>query len=254
MRLSHYCEKARWRLDRTGFPYREESHAPLVHRIFTTRNQGSSVPVLLHESKSLTDSAQILAYVDATSGGGVLYPHDATLRQEVEAWEAKLDRGLGPHVRRWAYGYLLSERKLLAASWSQGVPRAEAALVPLVLPVARLLIRRGYRISPDAVEHSFARVGEVFAEVAARLKDNGRYLVGDRFSAADLTFAALAAPVLFPAECRAAMPVFEVLPAAMQKDIVQFRETAAGQFALRLYQRERNVKVAGDRNVHVSNE
>jgi glutathione S-transferase len=242
MRLSHYCEKARWGLDRTGFPYREESHAPLLHRIFTTRNKGSSVPVLLHDSRSLTDSAQILAYVDTAAGGGVLYPRDATRRQEVEEWEAKLDRGLGSHVRRWAYGYLLSERKLLADVWSQGVPRTEAALVPLVVPVARLLIRRGYRISPDAVAHSFARVGEVFAEVAACLGSSGQYLVGDRFSAADQTFAALAAPVLFPAECRAAMPVFEALPAAMQKDIVQFRETAAGRFALRLYQHERNVK------------
>ena len=44
MRLSHYCEKARWGLDRLEFPYHEESHAPLLHRIYTTRNKGATVP------------------------------------------------------------------------------------------------------------------------------------------------------------------------------------------------------------------
>ena len=35
--LSHYCEKARWALDRVALPYREEPHAPLLHRLATKR-------------------------------------------------------------------------------------------------------------------------------------------------------------------------------------------------------------------------
>ncbi len=37
--LSHYCEKARWALDRVALPYREEPHAPLLHRLATKRNE-----------------------------------------------------------------------------------------------------------------------------------------------------------------------------------------------------------------------
>ena len=31
--ISHYCEKARWALDRAGIPYREERHVQGIHRI-----------------------------------------------------------------------------------------------------------------------------------------------------------------------------------------------------------------------------
>src|SRR5690606_3049134 len=92
MRLSHYCEKAPWALDRLDFPYHEEAHAPLLHRIFTKRNHGTSVPVLVHRSQSLVDSAEILAYIDTASGGGHLYPREKTLKQEVLGLEADFDK------------------------------------------------------------------------------------------------------------------------------------------------------------------
>ena len=31
--ISHYCEKARWALDRAGIGYREERHVQIVHRV-----------------------------------------------------------------------------------------------------------------------------------------------------------------------------------------------------------------------------
>jgi len=31
--ISHYCEKARWTLERAGIAYGEERHVPLIHRI-----------------------------------------------------------------------------------------------------------------------------------------------------------------------------------------------------------------------------
>ena len=58
--LSHYCEKARWGLDRLELPYREEPHAPLLHRLATRRNDGGTVPVLVHGSSRFIDSTDIL--------------------------------------------------------------------------------------------------------------------------------------------------------------------------------------------------
>src|SRR6185295_10774861 len=85
--LSHYCEKARWALDRVGLPYREEAHAPLLHRLATRRNDGGTVPVLVHGGSRLIDSTDILEHVDAVCGGDLLYPRDAALRIHVNAFE-----------------------------------------------------------------------------------------------------------------------------------------------------------------------
>src|SRR5687768_16716828 len=89
--LSHYCEKARWALDRVGLAYREEPHAPLVHRLFTMRKGGGTVPMLLDGGRRLVDSTDILQYADTAGGGDLLYPVDPVLRSEVESLEEMFD-------------------------------------------------------------------------------------------------------------------------------------------------------------------
>ena len=238
--LSHYCEKARWALDRVRLPYREEPHAPLMHLLSTKRNQGGTVPVLVHGNARFTDSTDILVHADTVCGGDLLYPRATTLRSEVETLEELFDKELGPHVRRWAYGQLLSESKLLRSVWSRGVPRFEASLVPVIAPLARLLVRSAYKITPEGAQRSLARVQAVFRTVEERLRQGRRFLVGERFTAADLTFAALAAPVLFPAECRAVHPALDAVPEAMREEVLRLRNTDAGKFALRLFVEERS--------------
>ena len=238
--LSHYCEKARWALDRVSLPYVEEAHAPLLSRFAARRAAGGTVPVFISGDLRLTESSDILRHADSTQPG-TLYPLDARLRAEVAALERRFDADLGTHVRRWAYTYLLPEKALLRDLWSRGVPRREAVWMPLIVPLARKLLRRAYKVTPAGAARSNERIREVFAEVAARLADGRRFLAGDRFTAADLTFAALAAPVVFAPECRAVMPALERVPAAMRTDVMALRATEAGQFALRLYATERAV-------------
>jgi len=79
----------------------------------------------------------------------------------------------------------------------------------------------------------------VFKTVGERLSDGRRYLAADRFTAADLTFASLAAPALFPPECRAVTPALEAVPATMREEIALLRDTVAGRFALSMYAMER---------------
>jgi len=237
---SHYSEKARWALDWLSLPYREEPHAPLLHRLATTRNGGRSVPVLVHGAGRFTDSTDILVHADSVCGGDLLYPRDPALRHAVEALEARFDEELGPHARRWAYAQLLSERRLLRQVMSRGVPRLEAGLLPVIMPGVLRLVRAGLRITPESAHRSIGRVHGVFKDVDERLNDGRRFLVGERFTAADLTFAALAAPVLFPAGYRAAYPALDDVPAAMRDEVLRLRDTDAGRFALRLFAQERD--------------
>ena len=244
IRLSHYCEKARWGLDRVAFRYSEEAHVPLLHRLATKRHAGASVPVLVDGDRCFTDSSDILAHADAHAGGDVLYPRDVALRDEVAAWEKRFDDELGPHVRRWAYDHLLGDRKLLKRVWAEGVPTREARLLPLTIPLTRRLVRSAYRVTPQGAARSLERVRGVFGEVEKALGDGRRFLVGERFTAADLTFAALAAPALFPAECRAAHPTLDAVPEVMRSEVLRFRDTKAGQLALRSFSEERDRVIA----------
>lgn len=236
---SHYCEKARWALDRLALPYREEPHVPLLHRLATKRQGGSSVPVMVREGSAFIDSSDILAHADAMRGGDVLYPSDATLRLQVEGLETHFDEVLGPHARRWAYAQLLPERTLTRQVMTRGVPAVEAALLPLILPGVAKIIRAALKITPESTARSIDRVRTLFAEIDARLADGRPFLTGERFTAADLTFASLAAPVLFPPHYGAAYPALEEVPAAMREEVLRLRDTAAGQFALRLFRQER---------------
>ena len=246
--LSHYCEKARWALDRVALPYREEPHAPLLHRLATRRNDGGTVPVLVHGSSRFIDSTDILVHADAVCGGDLLYPRDTALRREVDALEEQFDTQLGPHTRRWAYQQLLPHTKLLRSLWSRETPQLEARLLPVITPLVRRLVRAAYKITPESAQRSLDRVRNVFREVDRHLSDGRRFLTGDCFTAADLTFAALAAPVLFPAECRAVFPALDAVPVPMREEVLRLRNTVAGIFALRLFSQERGCTSATPRS------
>ncbi|GAC1333813.1 MAG: hypothetical protein NVS3B11_21040 [Collimonas sp.] len=237
---SHYCEKARWALDWLSLPYREEPHVPLLHRLATMPNGGRSVPVLMYGAGRFTDSTDILIHANAVCGGDLLYPRDSALRKEVAALEARFDKELGPHTRRWAYAQLLPERRLLRQVMSRGVPRVEAGLLPFIMPGVVRLVRTGLRITPESACRSIERVHGIFKNVSERLSDGRQFLIGERFTAADLTFAALAAPVLFPVGYRAAYPALDNVPAAMRDEVLRLRDTDAGRFALRLFSQERD--------------
>jgi glutathione S-transferase len=237
--LSHYCEKARWALDRVALPYREAPHAPLLHLVATKRNDGGSVPVLVHGKSRFFDSTDILVHADAVCGGNLLYPRNAVLRREVDVLEELFDTQLGPHTRRWAYAQLLPQAKLLRSMWSCGVPRFEASLIPVIMPLARHLVRTAYKITPENTKRSLERIRSVFRQVDELLSDERPFLVGERFTAADLTFAALAAPLLLPLGCRAVQPALDTLPLTMREEVVHLRDTEAGRFALRLFSQER---------------
>ena len=77
-----------------------------------------------------------------------------------------------------------------------------------------------------------------------RNADYRRFLLGDGFTAADLTFAALAAPMLLPSGYGSPLPPPDAMPPVMAQEVYRLRAHPAGQFADRLYAEER-VRPAG---------
>ncbi len=238
---SHYCDKARWALDRAGIAYVEHGHVPLLHWREALKQRGTrTVPILVHDGGVATDSTDILHLIDAQlPAERRLFPVDPELRAQVEAWEDRFDKSLGPATRRVVYHHLLIDKPLMVDVLGANTPPHEVTILKLCFPLIAQLMRRGMNITPQKAAQSREKLHAIFADVGAALADGRRYLVGDRLTAADVAFAALASPMLLPD----GHPKLHVAPergsAAMQADIAALRATPAGQFALRLYREER---------------
>ncbi|MGB7686469.1 MAG: glutathione S-transferase family protein [Solirubrobacterales bacterium] len=239
--ISHYCEKARWALDWAGVGYEERAHLQIFHWVAVRRaGGGKTAPVLVLGDRVLADSAEIVEEADALAPQDRrLFPDDPAAATEVRALEDDFDTRLGPHGRRWMY-YGLRERRDLAIEYAcTGIPDWQRRALPVVYPVAARTIDRVLDISPATAAESERFVGAVFDQVAERLGDGRPYLCGERFTAADLTFAALAASVLMPPEYGVPLPQPEELPAAMATKVRELREHPAGAHALAMFRENR---------------
>jgi len=239
--VSHYCEKVRWALTKLKLPYVEEAHTPLFHRFATGSVGGKSTPVLVTETGVFTDSTDILQYLNKlVPDNAKLYPIDSELRLKVEELEDLFDRQLGPAIRTWAYFYTINDSKFIKSKWTQGVPFVEEALFPVVFPLMRQVVRQAYNVNAESAAEAYEQIQSIFEKVNQLLADGRTYLVGDSLSAADITFAALAAPVISPPEHPIKSSFLQNSPSEMTSKINTFRETPAGAYVLRLYHDRNN--------------
>jgi glutathione S-transferase len=236
--FSHYCEKARWALERVGAAYDEDGHLPLFHYLPARRAGGSrTVPILVDGKTVIADSTDIIAWADARDPGALL-PPDPVDRAAALQLEDDFDLELGPATRRWMYFQLLHRRDL-EHLLLRGVPRWERAALAATRPLAVRFLARSLKIDAAGAERSRQKIEDAFARVGELVGDGRRYLVGNRFSVADLTFAALAAPILLPAGYGAALPAPGDFEGEPRERVAAWRTSPAGRFALRLYDTER---------------
>lgn len=188
----------------------------------------------------LGDSTEILAYADeAGDPPSPLYPAGPELGGEVRRLEDEFDRVLGPEGRLWMYHSMFDQRHLVREYGATGVPTWERRLLPLIWKGATPVIRSALGINDRTAARAQGRVQGVFDGVAERLADGRRFLAGEGFTAADLTFAALSASVLVPEGYGVPLPPPERLPEPMRTRVLEFRDHPAGRFALRIYAEER---------------
>jgi glutathione S-transferase len=245
--ISHYCEKARWALDWAGIAYQERPHLQIIHWVPVKRaGGGKTAPVLVWGDRVFTDSADIIEEASARAEPyRTLFPDDITLAAEVRALQRDFDERLGPEGRRWMYFNLRGRRDIAIAYACTGVPAWQRRGLPLAYPFVSRIIDRYLNITPTSAEQSEAEVIAVFDGVAERLGDGRPYLCGERFNAADLTFASLAASVLMPPEYGVPLPQPDELPAPMAAKVRQFRTHPAGAHALKMFREERRFDEGG---------
>jgi len=236
-RFSHFNEKARWALDWKRFPHVRRSLLPGLHvpRVMWMTGQ-KSVPVLVVDGHAVRDSTRIIETVEALRPDPPLYPPDEPARRRALALEEHFDEELGPHIRRALFYDLLPHGDVAAEVLTIGARPATRAIYTAMFPVIRAAMRMDMRIDETGARLGREKTVAALDRVEAELQPSG-YLVGDRFTVADLTAAALLSPLVLP-------PEFPYpLPAAPPESIASFRASLAGRPAFRwveeMYRRHR---------------
>ncbi len=256
IRISHFNEKARWALDRCGHAYDEDPYMPLLHNrgtvpVLLRHRAGAadkistrfSTPILIADGRVLADSSEISAFASerAADPSKQLYFHP-----EARELEAYYSGRFGADTRRLVYWYLLPHRDLLLELAARNVGRRQARLFAAVLPLGIRLLRKALAIDEVHAMRSRDNVLAEFERVGERLADGRPYLLGDRFSAADISFAALGSIVLMVGQHEgygAWLPPAERASPEFAQLATTLRETVAGKWILQMYAKERGIRL-----------
>jgi glutathione S-transferase len=233
--ISHYCEKARWALEYLQIPFQELAQMPPFHLTAVKKYGGTGLPILLTDTQVIRDSTEILRYLETLQPGKLYPPEPHPLGTELEEL---FNEKLGVHTRRWGYSAILTP-ELIYPKWTQGVPIWQKLSFAIVFPKVRSIVRQRFQITETSMQESYREIEIVFDRVNQVLSDGRKYLLGNRFSAIDLTFAALAAPILQPPEHPIPPSPLQSLPTQMQDNIRACQGTRAGEFGLSLYRKHR---------------
>jgi len=180
---------------------------------------------MLHRSPALADQPHLHPPPDDS-------PLSAAIR--------RFDEGLGPSGRRFMYVKMIAQRDLMLRFNNRGVPRWEDRALRLGWPLAVRFLGRALGIRPGVEVEDEAAVWAELDFVAELLADGRTHLCGERFSAADLTFAALSASVVVPPVYGVPLPQPDVLPPDMAEFVRRVRDHPAGRYALTQFsERER---------------
>ena len=236
-RFSHYNEKARWALDWKGIPHVRRAVAPGPHAQQMLDLSGQrAVPVLEWDGRAIPDSTAIIATLESARPTPALYPRDIGDRTRALALEDFFDEELGPHTRRLAWYALLPDRAFCLAIFTDGFGHELRAFYETGFPMIEQVMRSEMRIDDAGAAESRLTVAAVLDRIDR--ERNGRdYLVGDRFSVADLSAAALLAPLIVPPEFPYTFP--EPRPAAFETMRAEFTSHPSCAWALDIYRRHR---------------
>ena len=234
---SHYCEKVRRALQLAKLRFTQEAHPPLFHVRAVKRVGGRrTTPTLVTSEGTLDDSCLILEWIQGRPESAWRpYGDVPALVDEIKEWERYFGDHFGPHTRRFAYYQLFKlPKEISLPSIVEGAPLNEQRWTSRLWPIIKLLMKKSMKIDEGGFARSRRKIDACFERVAQAHCGEG-YLVGDQLSAADLSFATLAAPLILPKQYGAKLPSLEALPLALQEELIAYREHPAGQLALKIY-------------------
>src|SRR5262245_5060089 len=235
--LSHYNEKARWALDYKHLAHhRQVLGADYLIRAWRATGRGT-LPILFLDGRAIGDSTHIIAALEERYSELPLYPRDVAARQRALALEDYFDEQLGPALRAAIVTPLFQHDPDVALRvLTTGMPeKAYQTLRPLgrIFPA---YYRFRHKIRDAKLEADRATVNAALNRLEQE-RQGRPYLVGDTFTVADLTAAAMLGLLLQPPEIQ--YPLRVELPPHLQDYRATLLRHPAMQWAANVYRLHR---------------
>ena len=197
LKVSNYNEKARWALDYKRVAHVRRAVDAGFHRKVARRlTGGDTFPILVVGGEAIGDSTRIIAALERLRPDPPLYPRDPRARRRALELEDFFDEELGPHARLLVLHHLLGDPDAMLDAFAPDAPRARRLVARATFRRIERRVRADFGIDELAVEHAFQKLRAAGRRFQAELRPSG-YL-GDGFGVADLTLAALVAPIVAP--------------------------------------------------------
>ncbi|HEY6636420.1 MAG TPA: glutathione S-transferase family protein, partial [Solirubrobacterales bacterium] len=201
--FSNYNEKARWALDFKRIPHRRRSVMPGGFRGLWLSRGERTLPAIDLNGERIIDSTAIIAALEGRQPDPPLYPADPEERRRALELEEHFDEHAGHDMRRVGFWELRQNLDYGLEFMTTDQPRIRASVAKVRLRLAFPVVWRYMNRRYDFTEATVKRSREVLAAALDRIeaeRSGGDYLVGESFTVADLTAAALLYPLVWPPE------------------------------------------------------
>lgn len=190
---SHFNEKARWGLDWKSVDHERTSLLPGPHMRTMKKLTGETqTPALRDGETVVAGSTAILEHLEARFPEPALFPADAAERERALALVSHWDAEVGPAVRLAKF-FEVMESAYAVGTFGQSQSALTKVLYRATFPLVGGLMKRMMSINPENAAAAREVTRGAFDFVAKEPGPAG-YLIGDRFTVADLTCAALLMP------------------------------------------------------------
>lgn len=235
LEISHFNEKVRWALDYKRIPHERRSVFPGMQELRARMLRGgtSTLPVIDIDGTRIGDSTRIIEELERRWPDPPLYPADPDERRRALELEEFFDEHCAHELRRVMFDPVLHHPELMAEA--TGADRRRGASVMKVMyPVVNRAVRHKYTVNPQSAAEARDVVLAALDRIEQEREPSG-YLVGDSFSVADLTAAAILSPLVGPPE----FPYHQVDPDRAPEDLKRWREPlterTAFKYVLEMY-------------------
>jgi glutathione S-transferase len=230
-------ETERCVLSHHATPFAEKRNSGPGSALRTLRHR-AKISLFQIDGRAFSQPRPIAGYLDAfaSNANRRLTPSDPVVAKEIDALWSEINGEMGVWIAHWVCNDVFADRELSFHLTTKGVPGWQRAIEPIFHPLTVFIMKRGLRLHlPETPHRALGQCRRIFDAMSGRLLDDRPFLVGERFTLADIAFCACASPMMLDDPYGGALLTLSDVTPRLREVANELRSAPAGNFVQRLY-------------------